>query len=39
MALGGGLVFLISAYLLKMHELQALVNMLLRRKTLAEVVA
>ncbi len=39
MAVGGGLVFLITAYLLKMRELQALVNMLLRRKTLAEVVA
>ncbi len=37
MAVGGGLVFLISAYLLKMHELQMLINMLLRRKTLAEV--
>ncbi len=39
MAVGGGLVFLVAAYFLKMHELQALVNMLLRRKTLAEAVA
>lgn len=36
---GGVLAFLITAYLLKMHELQALINMILRRKTLSEVVA
>jgi len=39
MSVGGVLVFIVSAYSLKMHELQMLVNMLLRRKTLAEVVA
>ncbi len=39
MAVGGGLVFLVAAHLLKMHELQMLVNMLLRRRTLAEAVA
>ncbi len=35
----GGLTFLITAYLLKMHELQMLISMVLRRKTLAEVVS
>ncbi|MBI1282309.1 MAG: murein biosynthesis integral membrane protein MurJ [Anaerolineaceae bacterium] len=39
MVAAGGLAFLITAYLLKMHELQMLVNMVLRRKTLTEAVA
>jgi len=39
MVVAGGLAFLITAYLLKMHELQMLVNMVLRRKTLTEAVA
>ena len=39
MVVGGGLAFLITAYLLKMHELQMLVNMVLRRKTLTRAVA
>jgi len=36
---GSGVVaFIITAYLLKMHELQMLINMILRRKTLTEAV-
>jgi putative peptidoglycan lipid II flippase len=39
MSVVGVLVFIGSAYLLKMHELQTLLNMLLRLKALAEAVA
>ena len=39
LAVSGGAGFLVGAYLLKLHELQMLVNMIIRRKPVTEVSA
>ncbi len=39
LAVSGGAGFLVGAYLLKLHELQMLINMIIRRKPITEVSA